>query len=328
MTQAKINPKQVNYLKIDENNHLQRVDNFFLSLLKGVPKSLIYRIIRKGEVRVNKKRVKADYKLKIGDEVRVPPVRMEAAGDKVDASKSLLTLLNNAVVYEDDAIMAINKPAGLAVHGGSGVRLGMIEALRQSKPDGAFLELVHRLDRDTSGLVLVAKKRAALVALQKMLANKQGIVKQYLALVHGAWPQSLTKVHAGLTRTERASGERMVVIDEQGKESLTRFELLSKGSHYSLVLAQPITGRTHQIRVHSQHAGHVIAGDEKYTNQAEQAIDTKYAIKRLFLHARSLSFEHPLKPDVPVYIEAQFDEAWLNVLNERQLAGVINVEQI
>lgn len=328
MKQAKINPREVNYLKVDENHHLQRVDNFFLSLLKGVPKSLVYRIIRKGEVRVNKKRVKADYKLQIGDEVRIPPVRMEVIGEQAQASDSLLKLLQNAIVYEDDAIIAINKPSGLAVHGGSGVRLGMIEALRQGRREGTFLELVHRLDRDTSGLVLVAKKRAALVGLQKMLANKQGINKQYLALVHGHWPESLTQVSEKLHRTERASGERIVVVDDQGKSALTRFDFLSKGSHYSLVRAEPITGRTHQIRVHAQISGHVIAGDEKYSNQAEQSIDEKYKVKRLFLHARRLIFSHPLKPDVQVCIEAELDKQWNTILFDKQLAGQVDAQYL
>ncbi len=328
MKQENLNLQQVNYVKIDDNNQGQRIDNFLIALFKTVPKSLVYRIVRKGEVRVNKKRIKAEYKLQIDDEVRIPPVRVEIKGEAVKASASLLTLLQEAVVYEDDAMMAINKPSGLAVHGGSGVRLGMIEALRQNLHTGTFLELVHRLDRDTSGLVLVAKKRAALVALQKMLANKQGISKQYLAIVHGFFPPELTQVDVALTRIERASGERIVIADEQGKASKTKFGLLAKGSHYSLVRAEPITGRTHQIRVHSQLAGHVLAGDEKYATQIELNIDKKHAIKRLFLHARRLSFLHPLKEDTPIFIEAAFDEQWLNALNKQKLVGELDATQL
>lgn len=328
MKRVIMDTQKVNHIEIDENNRLQRIDNFLLALLKGAPKSLIYRIIRKGEVRVNKKRIKADYKLQMGDCVRVPPVRLDVPGEQAKASESLLSLLESSIVYEDDAILAINKPSGLAVHGGSGVRLGMIEALRQSRVQGAFLELVHRLDRDTSGLVLVAKKRGALVALQKMLANKQGIQKQYLALVHGHWSTSLNQVDASLTRTLRASGERMVVVDPLGKASMTKFECLSKGSHYSLIRAEPVTGRTHQIRVHSQFSGHVIAGDDKYANQADHAIDAKYGIKRLFLHARSLSFVHPLKPDLPIYIEAEMDQQWMDALDDKKLAGNLDAQKI
>lgn len=328
MKQVKLQVQQVNYLTIDANYHGQRIDNFLLGLLKGVPKSLVYRIIRKGEVRVNKKRIKAEYKLQLGDAVRIPPVRMQSKGEVVQASASLLTLLQESIVYEDDAIMALNKPSGLAVHGGSGVRLGMIEALRQDVREGTFLELVHRLDRDTSGLVLVAKKRAALVALQRMLAQKQGISKQYLALVHGFFPAEITQIDAALTRTERASGERMVVVDAKGKAAKTLFQVLAKGKHYSLLRAEPITGRTHQIRVHSQFAGHVLAGDEKYASSIERDIDKQYQIKRLFLHARRLSFAHPLKPDTPIFIEAKLDAHWLNALDTQKLVGDISAAQL
>lgn len=279
---------------ITADNHGQRVDNFLMSVMRKVPKALVYRIIRKGEVRVNKKRVKADTRLADGDVVRIPPVRLPQEQAVGQASSELLTALKNAIVFEDDALLAVNKPHGLAVHGGSGVNLGLIEALRQLYPSHTFLELVHRLDRDTSGVILVAKKRSALVALQRMLVNKSGIQKRYLAMVHGHWPVSIREVKAPLKKFERQSGERIMLVDGEGKPSHTRVRLVASGAHYSLLEAEPVTGRTHQIRVHCQFQGYAIAGDEKYCNKAESSIDRERGVRRLFLHAVGLSFRHPL----------------------------------
>jgi len=284
---------KVTLVEITEDNHGQRVDNFLLTALKGVPRTLVYRIIRKGEVRVNKGRVKADSRLQSGDIIRIPPVRVPDKNETPDVSPALNGLLDSAIVYEDAGLLAVNKPHGLAVHGGSGVSLGMIEALRKMRPDHTFLELVHRLDRDTSGIILVAKKRSVLTALQRMLANKSGIKKRYLALVHGAWPEGVTDVKLPLLRTERKSGERIVLVDDEGKASHTRYSLLASGSHYSLVEAEPVTGRTHQIRVHCQSQGCTIAGDEKYGDKSEQDIDRQRGVRRLCLHAHQLAFRHP-----------------------------------
>lgn len=284
---------KVTLVEITEDNHGQRVDNFLLTALKGVPRTLVYRIIRKGEVRVNKGRVKADSRLQSGDIIRIPPVRVPDKNETPDVSPALNGLLDSAIVYEDAGLLAVNKPHGLAVHGGSGVSLGMIEALRKMRPDHTFLELVHRLDRDTSGIILVAKKRSVLTALQRMLANKSGIKKRYLALVHGAWPEVVTDVKLPLLRTERKSGERIVLVDDEGKTSHTRYSLLASGSHYSLVEAEPVTGRTHQIRVHCQSQGCTIAGDEKYGDKSEQDIDRQRGVRRLCLHAHQLAFRHP-----------------------------------
>lgn len=284
---------KVTLVEITEDNHGQRVDNFLLTALKGVPRTLVYRIIRKGEVRVNKGRVKADSRLQSGDIVRIPPVRVPDKNETPDVSPALNGLLDSAIVYEDAGLLAVNKPHGLAVHGGSGVSLGMIEALRKMRPDHTFLELVHRLDRDTSGIILVAKKRSVLTALQRMLANKSGIKKRYLALVHGAWPVGVSDVKLPLLRTERKSGERIVLVDDEGKVSHTRYSLLAAGSHYSLVEAEPVTGRTHQIRVHCQSQGCTIAGDEKYGDKSEQDIDRQRGVRRLCLHAHQLAFRHP-----------------------------------
>lgn len=293
MTNNIIDPTKVSFVTVTESNDGQRIDNFLLSLLKGVPRTLVYRIVRKGEVRVNKGRVKADSRIHIGDVVRIPPIRLPEQGELPDVSSALERLLNEAIVYEDDGLLAVNKPHGLAVHGGSGISLGLIEALRKMRPDHAFLELVHRLDRDTSGIILVAKKRSVLTALQRMLVAQKGIRKRYLALVHGHWPQSITQVTAPLKKIELQSSERIVIVDEDGKESFTKISLRATGSHYSLIEAEPITGRTHQIRVHCQYQGFSIAGDEKYCDNVLQGIDKQQHIKRLCLHAYQLSFRHP-----------------------------------
>lgn len=294
MSKTRHDPTRVSFIQIDEDNHGQRVDNFLLTLLKGAPKSLVYRIIRKGEVRLNKGRVKADSRLSAGDTLRVPPVRLPEQGEVPDVSPALAELLRGSILHEDDGLLAVNKPHGLAVHGGSGVSLGMIEALRKLRPQHSFLELVHRLDRDTSGVILVAKRRSVLTALQQMLVNKQGIRKQYLALVHGQWDANVQDVKLPLLRTERQSGERIVVVSEEGKSAHTRTRLLSSGRKYSLIAAEPVTGRTHQIRVHCLSQGHIIAGDQKYSDKVLSEMDKTQGIQRLCLHAWQLNFRHPM----------------------------------
>lgn len=294
MSKTRHDPTRVSFIQIDEDNHGQRVDNFLLTLLKGAPKSLVYRIIRKGEVRLNKGRVKADSRLSAGDTLRVPPVRLPEQGEVPDVSPALAELLRGSILHEDDGLLAVNKPHGLAVHGGSGVSLGMIEALRKLRPQHSFLELVHRLDRDTSGVILVAKKRSVLTALQQMLVNKQGIRKQYLALVHGQWDVNVQDVKLPLLRTERQSGERIVVVSEEGKSAHTRTRHLSSGHKYSLIAAEPVTGRTHQIRVHCLSQGHIIAGDQKYSDKVLSEMDKAQGIQRLCLHAWQLNFRHPM----------------------------------
>lgn len=293
MSNPQIDPTKVSLVTVTADNDGQRIDNFLVSTLKGVPKSLIYRIIRKGEVRVNKKRIKADGRVSNGDEVRIPPLRLPEKNETPSVSPALQQLLTDAIIYEDSGLIAVNKPHGLAVHGGSGVSLGMIEALRKMRPDHSFMELVHRLDRDTSGIILVAKKRSVLTGLQRMLVNKSGISKRYLAMVHGHWPASIKEVQAPLRKFERQSGERMVMVDADGKPSHTRTALMATGPHYSLIEAEPVTGRTHQIRVHCQFQGYTIAGDEKYCDKIQQDIDKAQGVRRLFLHAWQLSFRHP-----------------------------------
>ena len=284
---------KVQLLEIDEDSAGQRVDNFLVARLKGVPKTRVYRIIRKGEVRVNKGRIKADYKLQVGDIVRVPPIRVAEADEKPQAGLSLRQAVEEGVLYEDDSLLIINKPSGLAVHGGSGIKLGLIETLRQLRPNARFLELVHRLDRDTSGCVMVAKKRSMLRYLHDQLRSKEGVKKHYLALVIGKWPTRKHKVDAPLQKNNLQSGERMVVVDAAGKSSLTRFEVRQRFSGFTLVQAYPVTGRTHQIRVHCQFAGHSIAGDDKYTDEEINKSLKAKGLRRLFLHAESLEFKLP-----------------------------------
>ncbi|WP_420590928.1 RluA family pseudouridine synthase [Bacterioplanoides sp.] len=297
MSQTQLDTSKVSFVTINDGNDGQRLDNFLLSILKGVPKALIYRVIRKGEVRINKKRAKADTRVAEGDIVRIPPMRIAQRDEAPPVSSVLQGILDNAIIHEDDGLLVVNKPSGLAVHGGSGVNLGLIEALRQMRPAHTFLELVHRLDRDTSGLILVAKKRSVLTALQRMLANKSGISKRYLAMVHGGWNRKTRDIKVPLLRIERQSGERMVVVDDEGKKAHTRTRLISAGAHYSLIEAEPVTGRTHQIRVHCQYEGHVIAGDQKYRDKVLVEIDKKQGVHRLFLHAWQLEFRHPLSGD-------------------------------
>ncbi|MDM5088689.1 23S rRNA pseudouridine(955/2504/2580) synthase RluC [Aeromonas bestiarum] len=285
--------QQVQLLTIEAEHEGQRIDNFLKTQLKGVPKSLIYRILRKGEVRVNKKRIKPEYKLCPGDEVRVPPVRVAEKNELPSANLGSIQRLESQILFEDDAMIVLNKPSGMAVHGGSGLSFGVIEGLRALRPDARFLELVHRLDRDTSGVLLVAKKRSALRSLHEQLRVKT-MRKQYLALVRGQWQAHVKVVNAPLRKNDLQSGERVVRVSSDGKPSETRFRIARQFAEATLVECSPITGRTHQIRVHTQHAGHPIACDDKY---GEAAFDEKMrsqGLKRLFLHAWKLSFTHPI----------------------------------
>lgn len=282
----------VQFIDIDPDLEGQRIDNYLRTLLKGVPKSLIYRILRKGEVRVNKKRVKPEYKLQVNDTVRVPPIRVSEANQPPSTKLNHVASLESHILYEDEHLLVVNKPSGLAVHGGSGLSFGLIEALRALRPNQKFLELVHRLDRDTSGCLLIAKKRSALRHLHEQLREKQ-IDKRYQALVAGQWPQNRFKVKAPLHKNTLKSGERIVTVDEEGKPSETRYRILQEFQNSTLVEASPITGRTHQIRVHCLHAGHPIACDDKYGNKNFDSEMQTIGLNRLFLHAYSLAFIHP-----------------------------------
>lgn len=298
--------RDVQWVEVGEGQSGQRVDNFLMARLKGVPRALVYRIVRKGEVRVNKKRVKVDHRLAAGDLVRIPPLRVAPREAVKEVSEGLRNLLAGSVLVEGPDWLVINKPAGLAVHGGSGVKIGLIEALRQVREDLDFLELVHRLDRDTSGCLLLAKSRPALLALNDSLKKHQ-MDKQYLALVGGRWPARRDFVSARLERYELANGERRVRVDPAGKVARTRFAVREAFAGVTLVEAEPITGRTHQIRVHAAHAGHPLLGDDKYGTREGEAQARRLGLSRLFLHAASLTFPEP-SSGRPVQIRAPLPE--------------------
>lgn len=290
MTEITI-PK-VQFVTIEPELEGQRIDNYLHTFLKGVPKSRIYRILRKGEVRVNKKRVKPEYKLQANDELRIPPVRVSEPTALPSTNLNKVSSLENHILYEDEWLIVLNKPSGTAVHGGSGLSFGVIEALRALRPKQNFLELVHRLDRDTSGCLLIAKKRSALKNLHEQLRDRK-VDKRYQALVSGEWPANRFKVKAPLLKNTLKSGERVVLVDEEGKPSETRYRILESFNQATLVEASPITGRTHQIRVHCLHAGHPIASDNRYGDKDFDQRTYKVGLNRLFLHAHSLAFIHP-----------------------------------
>lgn len=306
----------VQYFQVTENEDGQRLDNYLLSRLKGAPKSLIYRVIRKGEVRVNKGRAKPETRLKSGDAVRVPPMRLSQEQAVVPVGEGLMQHLLAAVIYDADGLLIVNKPSGLAVHGGSGVSLGLIESLRQLPGNQGFLELVHRLDRETSGLVMVARKRSVLTYLQDCLRERGSIQKTYLALVSGSWPKHRTQVNAPLLKSAEINQERFVKVATQGKPSLTEFRILKAFAHSTLLEAKPITGRTHQIRVHAQYAGCPLVGDEKYGVPEVNNQFRSLGCKRLFLHAARLDLVLP--NGVPLSVEAPLPDDLNAVLNRLQ----------
>ncbi len=307
-------PAKVEFVEVSDGFVGQRIDNFLISHLKGAPKTLIYRILRKGEVRVNKGRIKPEYRLQAGDLIRIPPLRLPPPDSPPTVGQGLLERLEAAIVYEDGQLLVVNKPAGIAVHGGSGLQFGIIEAFRQLRPQCKELELVHRLDRDTSGLLMLAKKRSQLRRLHAALRDGS-IDKGYMALVAGSWPTSRKQVNAPLQRSNLRSGERMVEVNPAGKESLTRFRVLQRfDSFATLIEASPITGRTHQIRVHARHAGHPIAGDSKYGDDGFDRAIRELGGKRLFLHAHYLRIPQADKPDLELHAEQ--DAMWANTLEK------------
>lgn len=310
--------QNVQLITIDGEREGQRIDNFLIAILKGVPKTRIYRILRKGEVRVNKGRVKASYRLKRGDEVRIPPIRL-AEARAVEPKEQTLELIHNSILFEDNSILVLNKPAGIAVHGGSGISYGVIEAVRVLMPKHKNLELVHRLDRDTSGCLLIAKKRSILKHLhQQMQSNR--VIKRYIALVQGQWPEELREVAAPLRKNTLQSGERIVRVDEQGKDALSLFQVKERFERASLVEIELKTGRTHQIRVHCQYAQHPIMGDDKYGDKSFNQWAKNSGLKRLYLHARELIFQLPERDDnlrITAPLDQSFQKA-LKVLRNEQ----------
>ncbi|MCB1679935.1 MAG: RluA family pseudouridine synthase [Halioglobus sp.] len=282
----------VRHLTVDADSSGQRLDNYLVRELKGVPRTRLYRALRKGEVRVNKGRVRADYRLVAGDRVRIPPLRQSAPSGPAAVPPYWAEQLSRRIVHESDGLLVINKPAGLAVHGGSGLHFGLIECLRQMRPDDRYLELVHRLDRDTSGLILVARRPAVLRELHRLLRDA-AMDKRYLALVAGNWPRHRGVVDAPLEKNVLQSGERLARVARAGRHSVTEFTVLERLRGATLLEARPITGRTHQIRVHAQHAGFPLLGDAKYGSERSVALCRQVGLKRLFLHASSLAFVLP-----------------------------------
>jgi 23S rRNA pseudouridine955/2504/2580 synthase len=286
----------VTFITIDESGEGQRIDNFLFKHLKGVPKSHVYRILR-GEVRINKKRIEQTYRLKIGDLLRIPPIRV---AEKQQAEYVPATEF--PILFEDEALLAINKPSGVAVHGGSGVSFGVIEQLRSARPQAKLLELVHRLDRETSGVLLIAKKRSALTGMHEIMREGNSD-KRYLTLVFGQWKNAKQHVKLPLFKFDTAQGEKRVMVREDGQAAHTIFTLEKSWSEFTLLEAQLKTGRTHQIRVHLSHLGFPIAADDKYGDFTRNKDLMKRGLKRMFLHAHSISFNHPLTGE-PLSIHA------------------------
>ncbi len=306
---------RVRFVEISPERAGQRIDNFLVTTLKGVPKSRVYRMLRKGEVRVNKGRVKATYRLVAGDSVRIPPVRVAEEGDKLPPGERLLQRIESAILREEKGFLIINKPSGIAVHGGSGISHGVIEALRASRPEAPYLELVHRLDRDTSGCLIIAKRRSVLRELHRLL-REDGMDKRYLALVKGAWRGGERRVTAALRKNTLKSGERVVVVDAvEGKQALSLFRPVTRYRDATLVEVTLKTGRTHQIRVHAASIGQPIAGDDKYGDDAFSASLRRQGLKRLFLHAHSLAFRLPGIDD-EIRVSAPLDGELTAVLNK------------
>jgi 23S rRNA pseudouridine955/2504/2580 synthase len=297
----------------------QRIDNYLIARLKGVPKSRVYRILRRGEVRVNRGRVQAAYRLQAGDAVRIPPLRVAEEPGPVTGSP-LPARLARSILYEDDALLVLDKPSGVAAHGGSGIVLGAIEALRAARPDAPFLELVHRLDRETSGCMMVAKKRSALRELHAQL-RAHAIDKRYQLLVAGAWRGGGRRVDLALARDQLRGGERVVRVAADGQPSSTRFTPLERFADASLLQARPLSGRTHQIRVHAAALGHPIAGDDKYGDADFNRALRGHGLRRLFLHAAELRFELPA--GTPLRVEAPLPDELVRVLAELRAAAAV-----
>ena len=305
-----ISALKVQNLEVDENSCGQRLDNFLMPRLKGVPKTRIYRIIRKGEVRVNGKRKKPDYKLQLADSVRIPPIRV-SRNEKPLSNPGLDKLVMESILYQDESLIVINKPSGLSVHAGTGVKISLIDILRGVFQD-EYLELVHRLDKGTSGCLLLARNASVLKHLQNDFRSRS-IAKRYHALVHGVWPELIKEVNTGLQKSPELGGERKVNVAATGKNSVTHFSILKHYRLHTLVLAEPLTGRTHQIRVHAQFAGYPVCGDDKYSNKIQLKQLSTSGITRLCLHAAELELRHPRDGQI-LKLAAPYDDKFRSAL--------------
>ena len=288
MTNQEVTFHKVNIVEIDEDYQSTRLDNFLLSKIKNVPKSRIYSMIRKGEVRINGSRCKPERKLQKGDKIRIPPYK-SVKNFIQKPKKSLIDIIKRNIVFEDNSIIAINKPEGLASHGGSGLSLGLIEAVRQIDSKYKDTHLVHRLDRNTSGIMILAKKRSILRKLNEEI-RKGNVEKKYIAIVTGSWPKNITKIDKKLVKNELRSGEREVRVGNEGKDSITLVNLLEINKNFSKLECELITGRTHQIRVHLQSEGFPIVGDEKYGDKEKNKLIRNQGITRMLLHSKSIKF--------------------------------------
>ncbi len=297
---------KVELIEINSSQEQQRIDNFLIKSLKGVPKSRIYRMIRKGEVRVNRGRVRAEYRIQAHDIVRIPPIRRSPPKSKPSVGGKNKIQLENRILFEDDDLMVINKPSGLPVHGGSRVNAGLIELFRAIRPDAKFLELVHRLDRGTSGCLLLAKKRSCLLKLHELFRSNQ-VQKYYTALVCGRWQPKKLLIDAPLKKNIQQSGERIVKVSTSGKVAKTLFRRMQRYKFATIVEAKLLTGRTHQIRVHAAYTGHPIAGDDRYGSKTDNRYFEEKGLKRLFLHASTVKLRHPISAK-PLLIHAPIDE--------------------
>jgi len=304
----------VQWVDISAEQAGQRIDNFLLRVLKGVPKSRIYRLLRKGEVRINKGRAKPEYRLKQGDRVRIPPVRLPERTLQPSPGGRVLELLANAIIYEDERLLVLDKPSGMAVHGGSGLSYGVIEGLRALRPDAPYLELVHRLDRETSGCLLIAKKRSELRMLHELMRSN-GIRKRYLLLAMGDWSNGPWKVELPLKKNLLQGGERIVRVDRDGKPALTRFRLLERFPGSSMMEATLETGRTHQIRVHAAETGHPLAGDDKYGDPGFNRDMARLGLRRLYLHAHYIAFRDAER-DREIEVSAPLGKALRGVIQQ------------
>jgi 23S rRNA pseudouridine955/2504/2580 synthase len=314
---TKLSASKVVYLSIETDQAGQRIDNFLQTYLKNVPKSHVYRILRTGQVRVNRGRIKPTYRLHAGDQLRIPPLQQVTVTTFTPQLLLVKSLLAKTILYEDDDLMVINKPSGMAVHGGSGISFGVIEGLRVLYPQLPHLELVHRLDRDTSGCLLITKKRSMLRRLHQLLRDGK-LHKQYLALVQGVWPPKLREVNLSLQKNILQSGERVVRVHTEGKSSQSLFNIEQSLTIATLLRVRPMTGRTHQIRVHTAHQHHPIAGDEKYGDLEFNQKMQRYGLHRLFLHAKAIEFRLT-DPDYQLTVSAPLPTDLQQVLQQISL---------
>lgn len=317
MGTKKVEQRRVSFIAVDDEHADRRLDNFLISHFGNVPKTRIYQMIRKGEVRVNKGRIKQNYRLQAGDNVRIPPIHLQTRENPSNPPEGLSGLIKASIIYEDESLLAINKPSNIAVHSGSGVQFGVIEILRAQRPETNFLELVHRLDRATSGCLLIAKDHKTLRNMHDILKNG-GVKKGYLALLKGSLTDTPRTVDVPLSKKGSTSSDAKVKVDKDGKQALTHFHLLEHFGAATLTRVELITGRTHQIRVHAAHINHPLAGDEKYGVWEFNRAMKKSGLKRLFLHAETLSFELPSVEGInkQINLTAQLPEELIQCLDK------------